>query len=800
MSAVVDGSSASDAPGAPGLLPTWCSSAKEMVGCALGDARLWFSVGGGILNEVYHPRVDIPQIRDLGFVVADGNGFWVEVKRLGTHTIEVPGPGIPALRIVHRHERFELILRIAPDPRRDALLIEVTLEGDEGLRPYALLAPHLGGTGHDNIAAVAQYRGRRMLWAEQGPYGLALAAADPEQKDAWGHASAGYVGASDGWQDFSANGAMHWEYPAAGPGNVALTGELPRRAVLALALGSSKQSAATLAICALLQTFDSVWNDHVARWEAWHAHCGICCAIPGDLAEHLRAQFLVSAMVLRTHQDRIYPGAMVASLSVPWGNTRDEVGGYHLVWPRDLVESAGALVALGAEREARDVLRYLIATQCDDGHWFQNQWLGGKPYWQGVQLDEAAFPVLLAAMLDERGVLDGIQVGDMVRRALAFIARTGPASDQDRWEEDAGVNAFTLAACIAALVAGARFLEPTGREFALALADFWNARIEDWTAAYATPLARRYGVQGYYIREAPVQTLTDRDALRHVLPIKNRIHDPGLAAEEQIGGDFLQLVRFGLRRADDTLVRDTLTVVDGLLKADTPVGPVWHRYIGDGYGEHPDGSAFDGTGRGRGWPLLTGERGHYALAAGRDPRPYLETMAAMAGPGGMIPEQVWDTLPVPKRALELGRPTGSAMPLVWAHAEFIKLVRSRELGHPVDRPAAVWERYAGRRPNVEYAIWLRQAPLRALPAGTRLWVCADHPVSVHWGIDDWLEIQDTLARDTGLGLYAAELDTRSLRPGQRIRFTLRDTPAGKWADQDYEVLVNDAGGQAPGGS
>ena len=57
------------APGAPGLAPTWCSSAKEMVGCSLGSSRLWFTIGGGIVNEVYYPRVDLPQIRDLGFIV-----------------------------------------------------------------------------------------------------------------------------------------------------------------------------------------------------------------------------------------------------------------------------------------------------------------------------------------------------------------------------------------------------------------------------------------------------------------------------------------------------------------------------------------------------------------------------------------------------------------------------------------------------------------------------------------------------------------------------------------------------------
>jgi GH15 family glucan-1,4-alpha-glucosidase len=105
------------------------------------------------------------------------------------------------------------------------------------------------------------------------------------------------------------------------------------------------------------------------------------------------------------------------------------------IWSRP----AGALVALGAEQEARDTLRYLIATQIGDGHWYQNQWLGGKPYWEGIQLDETAFPVLLAATLDEREALSGIEVEDMVRRALGFIACTGPATEQDRWEESTGI-------------------------------------------------------------------------------------------------------------------------------------------------------------------------------------------------------------------------------------------------------------------------------------------------------------------------------------------------------------------------
>ncbi|WP_372522341.1 glycoside hydrolase family 15 protein [Sulfuricaulis sp.] len=777
------------APGAPGIPPTWSSSSKDMVGCALGSSRLWYTVGYGIVNEVYYPRIDIPQIRDLGFIVADDKGFWVEVKRLRGRSLRTAAPGVPGVEVVHHHPRFDLTLRIAPDQQRDVLLIDVTLEGDESLRPYALLAPHLGGTGHDNRAVIDEYHGRRVLWAEQGPFGLALAAVDAAQRDAWGRASAGYVGMSDGWQDFKRNGAMHWQYREAGPGNVALMGELPRRSTLALGFGSSRESAATLAVGALMQPFANHWQAHIDSWQAWHAGCGQSCKSAPDLPMALREQFTTSAMVLRTHLDVTYPGAMVASLSIPWGNTRNERGGYHLVWPRDLVECAGALLALGAEDKAREVLRYLISTQHADGHWNQNQWLGGKPFWQAIQLDEAAFPVLLAARLHERDALAGTEVTDMVRRALGFIARTGPASDQDRWEEDAGVNAFTLAACIAALVAGAEFLESPARDMARALADDWNSQIEEWTVARGTTLARRIGVAGYYVRIAPSRTLMDEEALKETLPIKNRVQDPGLPASEQIGTDFLQLVRFGLRRADDPLIIDTLKVVDELLKVDTPSGPAWHRYNGDGYGEHPDGTSFDGTGQGRAWPLLTGERGHYELCAGRDPLPMLTAMVSMCGQSGMMPEQVWDSEPIPARWLYPGRPTGSAMPLAWAHAEYIKLAASRTLGAPIDRPEAVWKRYQGKRPPATWRHWCEQAPIGHVTTGQRLRICLHAPSTVQWSLDGWHTVHELRTDDSGLGLHMAAPDIRMMAVGTQIDFSFRNDDVGVVNDQRYRIEV-----------
>lgn len=770
--------------GSPGIDPTWASSAKDLVGCALGPARLWFTSGFGILNEVYFPRVDIPQIRDLGIIVADDRGFWVEVKRLKSYRAEVPRAGIPALQIVHVHDRFELRLRLAPDPERDVILLDLALQGDDALRPYALLAPHLGGSGRDNWAETTRYRGRRILWAEKGPFGLALAAVDGAQRDAWRASSAGYVGASDGWQDFARNGRLTWRFDHAGPGNVALIGELPRSATLALAIGSSRESAATLAVSALCQPFADVWDRHCEAWRQWQRRLS---KLP-DLPRPLRDQLAISAMVLRVHQDKTYPGAMVASLSVPWGNAHDDVGGYHLVWPRDLVECAGGLLAMGALAQARDILRYLIATQHACGHWSQNQWLGGKAYWGGNQLDEAAFPVLLAAAIGERDGLDGIDVTAMIRRALAFIACHGPATEQDRWEEDAGINAFTLATCVAALVCGALWLDEPARTWALRLADDWNARIEGWTVVRDTALARANGVAAYYVRNAPPPT-HDRGELGRILPIKNRACDPGIAAEEQIATDFLQLVRLGLRDAHDPRVLDTLKLIDLQLKVDTPAGPAWYRYTGDGYGEAEDGSPFNGAGRGRAWPLLTGERGHYELAAGRDPLPYLQAMAAMSGRCGLIPEQVWDTEAIVERGLWPGKPTGSAMPLVWAHAEFLKLAASRELRRPFDRPASVWRRYGGRAPQPPHAMWRRRFPVERLRAGQTLCVLLPGAARVHYGFDGWQQVADVETSDSGLGLHVAELPTRELAAGHRIDFTFLWTDTDRWEGNDYHVDV-----------
>lgn len=767
-----------DAPGQPGIAPTWTSSAKDAVGGTLGAPRLWFTLGHGIVNEIYHPRIDIPQIRDLGFIIADGRGFWSEVKRVAHYDMRFLAPGVPAFEIVHRHDRYQFRLRISPDPRREVLAIEFHLDAADDLRPFVLLSPHLGATGHGNRAAVEVHAGRRVLVATQGPFALAVAVVDQQQRDGLGAASAGYVGTSDGWQDFQRNGALTWSYANAGPGNVALVGALPRDGALGVGFGSSAKASATLAIATLLQPFENIVRQQIAEWEGWQARRSERYAPPLDLPSAIADQFLVSATVLRTHLDKTYPGAMVASLSIPWGDTGEERGGYHLVWPRDLVSCASALLALGAEEETRDTLRYLIATQHADGHWNQNQWLGGKAFWEGLQLDETAFPVLLAASLAERGALGGIRIEDMVSHALTFIACNGPVTGQERWEENSGLNAYSLAITIAALVEGAAFLPPDARAWALDLADFWNAGIEPWLSVSGTDLAATMGVDGYYVRIAPPEVLTrGAAAMQQMIPLRNHSEQADMRACDLIGTDFLQLVRFGLRRPDDKLISQSIKVADALLKVDTAHGPVWRRYTGDGYGEHDDGSAYNGAGRGRPWPLLTGERGHFELVAGRDPLPYLAAISGMASPLGLIPEQVWDAPDITARELVYGGPSGSARPLAWAHAEFAKLVISRQLGSPCDRPSAVWRRYEGLRPKARRAFWSPKAPVGSFPEGARLVVALPRPAIVRWSSDAQPDAE-VRTRETGLGFHAAELDTANLAAGRSIDFDW------SWAEAD----------------
>ena len=777
-----------DAPGKPGITPTWTSSAKDAVSASMGGSRVWLTIGRGILNEVYWPRVDSPQIRDLGFIVADDAGFWSEVKRDANYELITPQPGVPAYSAIHTHERYTLRLDFVPDPDRDVVLIRARLTAPDEFRLYPLLAPHLNNTGYGNDAWVGEVAGRVALTASNAGCSVALCASGLEKRDAFMRGGAGYVGISDGWSDFDRNGRMLWTYERAESGNSALMGEiLEHDVVLALGFGEVPEMAQTLALSSLQFDFSEVWHQHTLAWGQWLS----TCRLPDVTSDELRREAHISAAVLKIHEDETAPGALVASLSVPWGQSHDDAGGYHLVWSRDLVEAAGGLLAFGAVEDARRVMAYLLSTQKADGHWAQNQWLDGRSFWTGIQMDETGLPIVLAQALMSRNALDGLEVRSMIERAATYLAVNGPVTGQDRWEEDAGLSPFTLAVEVAALVCAANFLEGAARDYALELADTWNSRIEDWTFVRDTDLARRFSIPGYYVRIAPPEVAETSDPMSGFVPIKNRPPmETDQPAEQIVGLEFLGLVRLGLRKADDPGIRDTVMLADAILKVETPNGPVWHRYNDDGYGENADGSPFDGTGIGRGWPLLVGERGHYALEAGDPVEPYLETMCRMSSMGGMLPEQVWDTDDIPELHLYRGQPSGSAMPLVWAHAEYLKLLAGMTDGVPIDRPKPVWERYHGERPVVPWASWRFNQQIRTMAHGKVLRIETRAAARVHWtrdGQPDWI---DSETRYTGLGIHVVDLHTSELSSGMAVAFTFFWLESERWEGDDFMVLID----------
>jgi glucoamylase len=798
------GSNQTNAFGWPGIPARWTSSAKSGVGTALSPtSRVWFTLSHGILNEVYYPRVDQACTRDLGLIITDGCDFFSEEKRHARYQVDYLAEGVPAFRLVNtcRQGRYRIEKKILTDPRRDVVLQYTrftSLQGSlDDYHLYVLLAPHLGNRGDGNTAWIGDYKGVPMLFAERDGNALALACSAP-----WLKRSAGFVGASDGWQDLRRHRQMTWIYAQAENGNVALTGEVDLLAfggtfVLALGFGRNPAEAGHRVLASLRDGFERTQAEYVRQWQAWQQTLPFLNEMEAGKQDLSR----VSTAVIRTHEAKRFPGGIIASLSVPWGASKgdDDLGGYHLVWPRDLVETAGGLLAAGAVEDVRRVLDYLQVTQDPDGHWSQNMWLDGTPYWGGLQMDETAFPILLVDLARREGALaddDVARFWPMVRQASSFLVRNGPVSPQDRWEEDPGYSPFTLGVEIAGLLAAADLADLSGEQrtasYLRETADSWNASAERWTYVTDTDLAREIGVEGYYVRIAPPETAEAASPAAGFVPIKNRPSGQSVEpAGHIVSPDALALVRFGLRAPEDPRILNTVRVIDALLKVEMPFGPAWHRYNDDGYGEHEDGAPFDGVGVGRAWPLLTGERAHYELAAGRgqEAERLLRSLETFANEGGMLPEQLWDAPDIPERELFFGRPSGSAMPLVWAHAEHLKLLRSLHQGRVFDMPPQPAQRYQVEGIGSPYAIWRFNHKCQRIPIGKTLRLEVLAPAIVHWSTDGWQTVQDTGTRDTDLGVHVADLANSELSPGTQLQFTFFWPEVERWEGVNFTVEV-----------
>jgi glucoamylase len=610
-------------------------------------------------------------------------------------------------------------------------------------------------------------------------------------------ASCGYVGVSDGWQDLKDNKKLDWQFDRAEDGNIALIGEVDVAThpefTVGLAFGNSRHAAITTLFHALSIPFEQHRKKFIEQWHRAGSamlHLENCAGDGGRL-------YCISHNLLLAHEDKTFAGATVASASIPWGDAKgdEDLGGYHLVWTRDMVKSVTALLAAGTVETARRALVYLACSQQQDGGFAQNFWIDGTPYWHGIQLDEVAFPIMLAWRLWKMRELADFDPYPIVKAGAQFLVRHGPATQQERWEESSGYSPSTLATSIAALICAADFArDREGEEPALFLeeyADFLESHVEAWTVTTQGTLVP--GIPRHYIRINPSDINEPQpceDPNCAILTMNNQM--PGERAEypakEIVDPGFLELVRYGIRSPDDELIKDSLRVVDAVLGVMTPFGPCWHRYNHDGYGPRDDGGPFEGWGKGRLWPLLTGERGHYEIAAGRDAKPYIRAMERLASNSGMLPEQVWD-IDCPESGIHLGKYAGSAMPLMWAHAEYINLLRSATDGRPFDLIPIVQGRYLNGRGRKDLEIWKPVHRLRSVAAGRMLRIQAEAVFRLRWTSDEWLTFEDRRCIQ-GFGVHYVDIRV----PGDQrvpIRFTFFWLDTARWEGRDYEVEVRD---------
>ena len=697
------------APGGPGDKATWTEANKTGFGTARARrSNVWFTLQRGRTSEVFYPDLSTPSVRSLELVVT-GDGFTDRESTDMRHRTTRPDARSLRFRQVNTDEqrRYQIVETFVTDPRRDALEVRIRFRSLDGGRYhlYALYDPSLANNGMDDSGRTAGHA----LVATDGKVSTAL-----ESTPRFDTTSTGYLGTSDGWTDLKDDQTLDNAYTRAGPGNIVQIGRISgvtgraghQSAKLSLGFGKTAATARGTAHGARAEAFHTTQ----ARYDrGWHAWLGTLKPVPHSAAG-VRREYLASALVVAAAEDKKHPGAFIASPTAPWV-WGDEVpdlsspsGAYHLVWARDAYQFGTALWAMGDKAAARRIVHWLFTVQQKpDGSFPQNSDVTGKPVWTNLQLDEVALPIVLAHLVGR----DGPTTYAHVKKAADFIAdfvdsdpgpdngRTAPFTPQERWENQSGYSPNSIAAQINGLVCAADMARRNGDRASarkwLALADDWKAHVKKWTVTRNGPLSTK----PYFLR------LTKDGDPNAGTPYA--IGDGGPTSIDQrrvVDPSFLDLVRYGILRPRDHAVRSSLRVIDRQLKVRTPNGPFWHRSSFDGYGETRSGGEWTITDSGtfttlgRAWPILTDERGEYAVTRGARGATYLRAMARATGRSGMLAEQVWDGRPPTGRpCCRRGEGTRSATPLIWSHAALVRLAWTIQRGRPVDQQAVVANHY-----------------------------------------------------------------------------------------------------------
>ncbi|MEQ1641823.1 MAG: glycoside hydrolase family 15 protein [Pyrinomonadaceae bacterium] len=706
------------APRGPGKDAQWATAGKQAVGSsATLESKVWFTLAQGVMTEVYYPDVTVANVHLLQFVVVDPKTKKVETEQDDAiHEIKVLRTDSLTFQQVNtaKSGKWNITKTYVTDPTKNAVVIEVTFSPQSpGLSLYVFYDPSLGNSGMGD---------RHFMQFINHPDTFSVGSQDKKENissvlsfsSPISETHFGFLGENEGLSHLRRNGELaSAKNSQTEVGNILQMAKIDMPAHFSVALIFYRDNFADVhARDMFSEGFDRIRARYEKGWADYVK------TLP-KVDPKYQAQFNMAAMQLKILEDKTARGANIASLTVPWGGGENangnNVGGYHLVWSRDLYQVFTAFLALGDKAAAERALEFLLKVQQKpDGSFPQNSWLDGRPFWGSLQMDEVAYPLIMAWQL---GRFDKATYENHLKKAADFIVKNGPATPQERWEEESGYSPSTIAAEIAGLVCAADIAKRNGDTASaatyLATADEWHANIEKWTATKTG----KYGDGNYYLRI----TQNGKPDAGERIELNN---GAGMFDERDIvDAGFLELVRLGIKPASDPLIARSVKVIDQIIKVTTPNGDGFYRYNNDGYGEMDDGRRWnwDGkyTGKGRLWVLLSGERGQYEIAqcGMKSTRPdgrvalrpnqqclsraqaRLADIAAFANAGLMIPEQVWDRpdLKSPDKQfvpdLKFGEGTGSATPLAWSMAQFIRLALNIKFRRNLDTPQVVYDRY-----------------------------------------------------------------------------------------------------------
>ena len=729
----------------PGALSHFDLARKDCLGTARNTtSKIWYTVAGGVLSDVYAPTIDTTNVETMQYVVTDGSTFTDLQTRDTTYTAASDDTGMTCtVTATAKSHAYRLVTTYLTDPSRASVVLHTVYQpltsAARGYHLYVRLDATVGGNGgggsgnggadgavidrSTGTAVPVSYDTVTATNAANRDYAvpsyLALRADRP-----FSQVSSGFVGTpSDGLVQLDATHQLTATDTALA-GNVEQTAEIDHSRgdfTLALGFGSTQAAAVSGARSSARADFRDLAKGYQRGWASYDRGlkrpARSFAGLGSSQAAAAVKQYYLSANVVKASEDKTFPGAIVASMASPWGQAvsagdpaNTYFGSYREVFARDLYEAWTALLTDGDTATAQAATRFLfLSQQQPDGSMPRNSLVNGKlaPDSFNTQLDEVAYPILMAL---QSGLASDNTLWPHIQAAASYLISHGPAAGPERWEEQSGYSPSTIAAEIAGLVAGAAIAQQHGdasdARVWLATADEYQRNIKKWTVTTTGTLS----ADPYFIR---LSKTGDPNAA-----ISYNVGNGGTTLDQRsvIDAGFLELVRLGELPASDADVANSLKVVDATIGKTTASGPGWLRYNGDGYGDchvasgncPVEGAPWAPSDKGTGhiWPVLAEERAQQHLVTGQRSQAGSLLKAIMAGSSGvgLVPEQDWDAADVPASPYGTdptvasigfvnGKAAGSAAPLTWGAGSFVRLVADLTAGRSVETPSQAVDRY-----------------------------------------------------------------------------------------------------------